>query len=161
MDASKLFSVDDTSRTRSNGVKLRRKQVQLDNTEFFFTNDLVREWKKASIFSGTVWCDKLVQEQSWPPLPQPKYPIRVTYLTYCLLFDHVCLDYFCFDCFRKRLLTLRLDHLVWSNLSDLLPAVWPRLPWLLLLWLLSKASTYVKARPPCLDPRVCVVCFSM
>ncbi len=36
VDASKLFSVDDTSRTRSNGVKLRCKQVQLDSTEFFF-----------------------------------------------------------------------------------------------------------------------------
>ncbi len=35
VDASKLFSVDDTSRTRSNGVKLRCKQVQLDSTKFF------------------------------------------------------------------------------------------------------------------------------
>ncbi len=46
MDASKLFSVDDTSRIRSNGVKLNREQVQLDNTKFFFTNDMVREWNK-------------------------------------------------------------------------------------------------------------------
>ncbi len=44
VDASKLFSVDDTSRTKSNGVKLRCKQVQLDSTKFFFTNDEVREW---------------------------------------------------------------------------------------------------------------------
>ncbi len=46
VDASKLFSVNDTSRTRSNGVKLRCKQVQLDSTKFFFTNDVVREWNK-------------------------------------------------------------------------------------------------------------------
>ncbi len=46
VDASKLFSVDDTSPTRSNGVKLTCKQVQLDSTKFFFTNDLVREWNK-------------------------------------------------------------------------------------------------------------------
>ncbi len=52
MDASKLFSVDDTSRTRSNGVKLRCKLVQLDSTKLFFTNYVVRERK--STFSGTV-----------------------------------------------------------------------------------------------------------
>ncbi len=45
VDASKLFSVDDTSRTRNNGVKLRCKKIQLDSTKFFFTNDLVREFK--------------------------------------------------------------------------------------------------------------------
>ncbi len=36
VDASKLFSVDDTSRTRSNGVKLRCKQAQLHSTKFVF-----------------------------------------------------------------------------------------------------------------------------
>ncbi len=46
VDASKLFSVYDTSRTRGNGVKLRCKQVQLDRTKFFFTNNLVKEWNK-------------------------------------------------------------------------------------------------------------------
>ncbi len=46
MDARKMFSVDDKSRTRSNGVKLKCKQVQLDSTKFFFTNDVVREWNK-------------------------------------------------------------------------------------------------------------------
>ncbi len=35
VDASKLFSTDNTSRTRSNGVKLRCKQVQLDCNKFF------------------------------------------------------------------------------------------------------------------------------
>ncbi len=45
VDASKMFFIDNTSR-RSNGVKLRCKQVQLDCTKFFFTNDVVREWHK-------------------------------------------------------------------------------------------------------------------
>ena len=46
VDASKMFSIDNTSRTRTNGLKLRCKQVQLDCTKFFFTNDVVREWNK-------------------------------------------------------------------------------------------------------------------
>ncbi len=46
VEVSKLFSFDDTSRTRVNGLKLRCKQVQLDNIKFFFTNDVVREWNK-------------------------------------------------------------------------------------------------------------------
>ncbi len=41
-----MFSIDNTPRTRSNGVKLRCKKVQLDCTKFFFTNDVVREWNK-------------------------------------------------------------------------------------------------------------------
>ncbi len=44
--ASKLFSIDNSSQTRNNGVKLRCKQLQLDSTYFFFTNDVVREWNK-------------------------------------------------------------------------------------------------------------------
>ncbi len=46
MDAGKMFSTDNTPRTMSNGVKLRCKQVQLDCTKFFFTNNVVREWNK-------------------------------------------------------------------------------------------------------------------
>ncbi len=46
VDADKMFSIKNTSRTRSNGVKLRCKQVQLDCTKFSFTNDVVREWNK-------------------------------------------------------------------------------------------------------------------
>ncbi len=57
MDASKLFSVDDTSQTRSNGVKLRCKQVQLDSTKLFFTNDVVREWNKLP--PSMVHCDAI------------------------------------------------------------------------------------------------------
>ncbi len=55
VDACKLFSNDNTSRTRSNGVKLRCKQPQLDSTKFFFTNDLVREWNKLP--PSVVQCD--------------------------------------------------------------------------------------------------------
>ncbi len=57
MDASKLFSIDNTSRTRSNGVKLRCKQVQLDNTKLVFTNDVVRERNKIS--PSVVQCDTI------------------------------------------------------------------------------------------------------
>ncbi len=46
VDANKMFSIDNTSRTRTDGVKLRCKQVQLDCTKFFFTNDVVKEWNK-------------------------------------------------------------------------------------------------------------------
>ncbi len=42
VDASKMFSIDNTSRTRSNGVKLECKQVQLDCAKFYFTNDVAR-----------------------------------------------------------------------------------------------------------------------
>ncbi len=46
VDANKMFSIDNTSRTRSNRVKLRCKQVQLDCTTIFFTSDMVRECNK-------------------------------------------------------------------------------------------------------------------
>ncbi len=42
VDANKLFSTDDLSRTRSNGIKLRCRQIELDCTKFFFSNDIVR-----------------------------------------------------------------------------------------------------------------------
>ncbi len=45
-DGNKLFSTDESSRARSNGIKLRCKQIELDCTKFFFTNDVVREWNK-------------------------------------------------------------------------------------------------------------------
>ncbi len=57
VDASKLFSVDNTSRTRSNGVKLRCKYAQLDRNKFFFTNDVVREWNKLP--PSVVHCDTI------------------------------------------------------------------------------------------------------
>ena len=57
VDASKLFSIDNSSRTRSNGIKLRCKQVQLDSTKFFFTNDVVREWNKLP--PSLVQCDTI------------------------------------------------------------------------------------------------------
>ncbi len=57
VNASKLFSVDDTSRTRSNGVKLRCKQVQLDSTRFSFTNDVVTERNKLP--PSVVQCDTI------------------------------------------------------------------------------------------------------
>ncbi len=45
-EASKLFSIDNSSRISSNGVTLRFKQLQLDCTKFFFTDDVVRKWNK-------------------------------------------------------------------------------------------------------------------
>ena len=46
VDANKLFLIDDSLRTRNNGIKLRCRQVQLDCIKFFFTNNVVREWNK-------------------------------------------------------------------------------------------------------------------
>ncbi len=46
VDANRLFLINDSSRTRSNWVKLRCKQLHLDCTKFFFTKDVVREWNK-------------------------------------------------------------------------------------------------------------------
>ncbi len=57
MDVSKLFSIDNSSRTRSNSVKLRCKQVQLDCTKFFFTNDIINEWNKLP--PSTAQCDTI------------------------------------------------------------------------------------------------------
>ncbi len=38
VDAHKQFSIDDLSQTRSNGIKLRCRQTELNCTKFFFTN---------------------------------------------------------------------------------------------------------------------------
>ncbi len=46
VDSNRLFLIDDSSRTRNNGVKLRCKQLHPDCTKLFFTNDVVREWNK-------------------------------------------------------------------------------------------------------------------
>ncbi len=45
VDANKLFSIDESSRKGSNGIKFRCKPTELDCTKFF-TNDVVREWNK-------------------------------------------------------------------------------------------------------------------
>ncbi len=41
VDASNIFSIENTSRTRNNRVKLKRKQIQQDCTKFFSTKDVV------------------------------------------------------------------------------------------------------------------------
>ncbi len=46
MGTNKMFSIDNASQIRSNGVNLRCKHVQIDCTKFFFTNDVVRKWNK-------------------------------------------------------------------------------------------------------------------
>ena len=46
VDRSKVFMIDDTLRTRNNGIKLKCRQVNSDCTKFFFTNIVVREWNK-------------------------------------------------------------------------------------------------------------------
>ncbi len=45
VDANKLFSIDDLSLTRNNGIKLRCRQIELHAIKSFFTYD-VREWNK-------------------------------------------------------------------------------------------------------------------
>ncbi len=42
-DAKKLFSIENLSRTKSNGIKLRCRQTELDCTKLFTD---VREWNK-------------------------------------------------------------------------------------------------------------------
>ncbi len=58
MNASILFSINNSPPARSNGVKLRWKQVQLDCTKFFFANDVVREWNKLP--PSVVQCDTII-----------------------------------------------------------------------------------------------------
>ncbi len=43
---TKLFEIDDSTRTINNGAKLKCRQVHLDCTEFFLTDALVRDWNK-------------------------------------------------------------------------------------------------------------------
>ena len=57
VDASKMFSIDNTSRTRTNEIKLRYKQVQLDCTKVFLTNDVKKEWNKFP--PSVVQCDTI------------------------------------------------------------------------------------------------------
>ncbi len=52
-----MFSIDNTPRTRSNGVKLRCKEVQLDCTKYFFTKDVVRAWNQLP--PSVVQCDTI------------------------------------------------------------------------------------------------------
>ncbi len=58
VNAHKLLSTDNSSKSSRKGVKLRCKQVQLDRTKFFFTSDVVREWNNRPLFS--VQCDTLI-----------------------------------------------------------------------------------------------------
>ncbi len=46
LDAVMLFSTDNTLRTKNITIKLRCKQVLLDNTKCYLTNDVVRLWNK-------------------------------------------------------------------------------------------------------------------
>ncbi len=46
--ANRLFLIDESSRTRSNAIKLRCKHLHLYCTKFFFANDVVREWNTLS-----------------------------------------------------------------------------------------------------------------
>ncbi len=55
--ASKSFSINNSLHTRSNGVKLTYKQLQLDCIKFFCTNDLVKEWSKFP--PSAVQCDTI------------------------------------------------------------------------------------------------------
>ena len=52
-----LFLVDNTTRTRGNGHKLKGRQVRTDCMKFFFTNDIVNEWNKLP--SSIVECDTI------------------------------------------------------------------------------------------------------
>ncbi len=43
VDQTKLFVMEDSTRTRNNGAKFKCRQVHLDCTKFFFTNIVVRD----------------------------------------------------------------------------------------------------------------------
>ncbi len=57
VDFGKMFSINNTSQAMNNRVKLRCKQVQLNYTKFFFSNDMVREWNKFP--PSVVQCDTI------------------------------------------------------------------------------------------------------
>ncbi len=58
VNADKMFSIVDLSRTRRNGIILScRRQIELDCTKLFFTYDDVREWNKlapSAVQSNTI-----------------------------------------------------------------------------------------------------------
>ncbi len=47
MDLTKLCVMDDSTRTRNNGAKLKCRKVYLDCTKFFFTNAVIRDWNRS------------------------------------------------------------------------------------------------------------------
>ena len=57
VEFDKLFLIDDATRTRGNGHKLKCRQVRSDCTKFFYTNDIVREWNKLP--SSIVQCNTI------------------------------------------------------------------------------------------------------
>ncbi len=69
VNRSKLFMIDDTLRTRNNGIKLKCRQVNTDCTKFFFINVVVREWNKLP--PSVVQCSTIdsFQKQAQPSLP--------------------------------------------------------------------------------------------
>ncbi len=46
VDNFTLFEIDDTSRTRNNGTKLKCRQMNSDCTKFFLSSVATREWNK-------------------------------------------------------------------------------------------------------------------
>ncbi len=48
VDPTKLFVMNDSTRTRNNSAKLKCRQVHSDCTKFFFTNAVVRDWNRLS-----------------------------------------------------------------------------------------------------------------
>ncbi len=57
VDRYKLFIIDETLRTRNNGLKLKYRQVNSDCAIFFFTNVLVQEWNKLPL--SVVQCNTI------------------------------------------------------------------------------------------------------
>ncbi len=57
VDPTKLFEMDDSTRTINYGAKLKCRQVHSDCTKFFFTNVVVRDWNKLP--SPVVQCNSI------------------------------------------------------------------------------------------------------
>ncbi len=57
VNPTKLFELDDLTRTKNNGAKLKRRQVHSDCTKFLFTNGAVRDWN--TLTPSVVQCNSI------------------------------------------------------------------------------------------------------
>ncbi len=115
VDANRLFITDDSSRTRSNGVKLRCRQLQLDYTKIFLTSDVVSFHLPCCSVTQKILLKTKLTTISSNKVSDKDYMTRrtVSYLT-CLLLTTFVFDYVCPDkvYFMLRTVHLSLDPVV-------------------------------------------------
>ncbi len=88
VDANQLFLNDDLSLTRSNELKLRCRQIELNCTKFFFTNDVVRESNKFP--PSVVQCNKIISLKT-NLITRTSKKVSDKDQASCCLFDYVYL----------------------------------------------------------------------